>query len=251
VRDNASSLAGRLVVLRPDPASVPAPTDAQLDEVFNTYRDNLPGAGKPFPFGYRYPDRVRGRYLSVSGEAIRAAVDVPYLDVKTYYLANPSAFADEEGNTPERPTAEARRQITQQLTDRGAQALADRVQAFVAGKVAESIRGFEGRRGYYTLSADHQSMDLDALAAQVKDEFDVAATVAGDPQAWAAVADLSNALRQPGARAGRGSRRRDRQPADPGRPARPAAARRRWRGLPAPAQRSQPQPRPRRAGRGA
>ena len=193
VRDNASSLSGRMVVLRPDPASVPAPTDAQLDEVFNTYRDNLPGAGKPFPFGYRYPDRVRGRYLSVSGEAIRAAVNVPYLDVKNYYLANPAEFADDEGNTPERPTAEARRQITQQLTDRGAQALADRVQAFVAGKVAESIRGFEGRRGYYTLPADHQPMDLDALATQVKDAFDVEATVAGDPQAWATVADLSNA----------------------------------------------------------
>jgi|GEM_PF-2230643 len=193
VRDNASSLAGRLVVLRPDPASVPTPTTERLNEVFHTYRDNLPGEGEPFPFGYRYPDRVRGRYLAVSGDAIRDAVDVPYLDVKTYYLENAAEFADEQGNTPERPTAEVRRRITERLTDRGVQALGDRVQAFLAGQVAESVRGIEERLGYYTLPDNHQPIDLEALAALVKERFDVDATVAGDGDAWTPVAELSNA----------------------------------------------------------
>lgn len=193
VRDNASSLAGRVVVLRPDPGSVPAPTSEQLNAVFNTYRDNLPGAGQPFPFGYRYPDRVRGRYLAVGGDAIRNAVDVPYLDVKTYYLENAAEFADEAGNTPERPTAEVRRRITERLTDRGVQALADRVQAFLAGQVAESVRGIDERLGYYTLPDDHEPVDLDALAVLVKETFNVDAAVAGDGDAWTPVAELSDA----------------------------------------------------------
>lgn len=193
VRDNASSLAGRLVVLRPDPALAPAPTADQLNEVFNTYRDNLPGEGSPMPFGYRYPDRVRGHYLAVSNQAIRSAVEVPYLDVKTYYNANRADFADDQGNTPERPTAEVRRQITQQLTDRGVQALASRIQAFLAGEVAESVRGLDEQLGYYTLPDDHQPMDLEALAARVKETFNVAATVMGNPTTWTPVADLSMA----------------------------------------------------------
>ncbi len=193
VRDNASSLAGRLVVLRPDPASAPAPTADQLDKVFSTYRDNLPGEGSPMPFGYRYPDRVRGHYLAISGDAVRSAVQVPYLDVKTYYNANRTAYADDQGNTPERPTAEVRRQITQQLTDLGVQNLADRIQAFLAGEVAESVRGLEENLGYYTLPDDHQHMDLEALADRVKENFNVAATVMGDQTAWTPLGGLSQA----------------------------------------------------------
>ena len=193
VRDNASTLAGRLVVLRPDPASVPEPSDNEISAVFNAYRDNLSGEGKPFPFGYRYPDRVRGRYLAISRDAIRNAVDVPYLDVKTYYVANTAEFTDETGEAPERPTADARRQITERLTERGVQTLADRIQAFLSGQVAESVRGLDEHLSYYTLPDGHQPIDLDAMAKVIQETFKVEATVVGDGEEWTPVANLSDA----------------------------------------------------------
>ena len=199
VRDNRSALTGRLAVLRPDPQSVPEPDAATLREVFDTYRDVLPGEGEPYPFGYRYPDRVRGRYLTVPGDAIRDAVDVQYVDVKEAYNRDPQRFAprDDDGNpagdAPERPDASARAALRAELTDERARVLADRIAAFLTGQVAESVRGLTEELGYYELPAGHEPPDLDALAALVREQFGVNATAAGDPDAWAAIEDLAAA----------------------------------------------------------
>ena len=197
VRDNASSLSGRLTVLRPDPRSVPAPTEDRQQEIFNTYRDRLPGpsAEHPddYPFGYRYPDRVRGRFLAISGAAIRAAVEVPYLDIKTYYNANQAEFADENGVSPDRPNVAARAAIKARLTQEKARALGDRIAADLAGQVSESVRGLPETQGYFDLPAGHVPLSLDAVAAHVQSKFNVAATVDGDPQQWVAVAELDRA----------------------------------------------------------
>ncbi|MEE9405272.1 MAG: hypothetical protein V3V20_10285 [Algisphaera sp.] len=195
VRDNASSLAGRLVVLRPDPNSVPAPTEERLTEVFNTYRDKLPGndGDDAYPFGYRYPNRVQGQYLSVSSQSIREAVKVPYLDIKAYYNAHLDEFADENGITPERPDTTARQSIKDALTQEKAATLGNRIAATLSGLVAEAIRGLPETRGYYELPAEFTSPSLEAMAAAVFEQFGVKATVSGDPQQWTAINELSAA----------------------------------------------------------
>src|SRR5436305_1287416 len=77
--------------------STPTPTPEQLNEQFNRYRNALPAefetqpemnpldpqsseawkarqAADPFGFGYKYPDRVKLQYISISRDEVRKGI---------------------------------------------------------------------------------------------------------------------------------------------------------------------------------
>ncbi len=95
------------------------PTTQQLQEQFTKYADKEPAsttsASDPFGFGYRYPDRVKLQYLSVSRDEVKKYVKAKkddYLwqvDAQRYYLEHQSQFqttpATQASTT--RPTSQA------------------------------------------------------------------------------------------------------------------------------------------------
>lgn len=94
------------------------PTTQQLQEQFNKYADKAPesttSASDPFGFGYRYPDRVKLQYLSVSRDEVKKYVKAKkddYLwqvDAQRYYLEHQSQFQTTPSTQAStRPTSQA------------------------------------------------------------------------------------------------------------------------------------------------
>ncbi|MEO1237525.1 MAG: hypothetical protein AAFX76_12125, partial [Planctomycetota bacterium] len=199
LNDNFSTVEGRVVLVRPDVEAAPEPDEATLTEVFETYKDRLPGAalngdadadGPAFSFGYRYPDRVKLDYVRIPMLRVREAVEIEYVDILEAYQANPSRFADEGGNAPAAPTAEAAQTLRDELTDAEAERLAQRIVAKVQGLLAEGVRGFDTGDGYVALPDDYRPTPWLEIVEAVRAERGVQLDILGDPTEWLALEDL-------------------------------------------------------------
>lgn len=192
IQDNYASVTGRVALIRPDLEAAAEPDEATLTEVFETYKNNLPGQGQPFPFGYMIPDRVKLSYLQVPMREVQAQVSVEYLDVLDAYKANPQRFADELGEAPNTPTSEAVAQLTAELTDRKAELLGSKISATVQSLLAENQRGQSQVDGYLELSEDFEPLAWDAIVKAVEDTHGVTLQTMGNPDEWIAVTDLES-----------------------------------------------------------
>ncbi|MEM9417432.1 MAG: hypothetical protein AAGA25_00075 [Planctomycetota bacterium] len=191
-QNNFANVTGRVVLIRPDLEAAPEVDPAKLTEVFEQYKNNLPGTGEPFPFGYMYPDRVKLTYLQIPMLEVRNAVNVEYLDVLDAYKEFPARFADEEGNITDNPTPEAVATLTMELTDRRAEQFATKVLATVQSLLAENQRGQQRVDGYLELSEDFQPLDWEEIIAAVEAEHGVKLQAQGNPNEWIALTDLSS-----------------------------------------------------------
>lgn len=186
-RDNYAAVQGRAVLIRPDASDVETPDEATLQTVFDTYKDNLPADGKPFPFGYQYPDRVKFTALQLPMDEVRKQVEVDYLEVLDDYRANPQRFAGEDGEVPKTPTPDAVAELTEELTDRRAEQLSAKVIATVQGMLAENLRGQPEADGYLNLTEGFTSLPWNEVNEVVQQEHGVTLRVMGDPNQWVAV----------------------------------------------------------------
>ncbi|MFI4859245.1 MAG: hypothetical protein ACIAXF_01050 [Phycisphaerales bacterium JB063] len=95
VQNNNATLGGTLVVFEAEEAT-DAPTEAQLQELFDQYKGDFAGQGETYGFGYRQPGRVRIESLRVPFEAVRAiaAGEVSEGDVRRYYDQNVFLYAN-------------------------------------------------------------------------------------------------------------------------------------------------------------
>ncbi|MEM1108047.1 MAG: hypothetical protein AAGH99_05070 [Planctomycetota bacterium] len=191
IRDNFASVTGRAVLVPPDMDAVAKPDEAKLAEVFEAYKDNLAGEGEPYPFGYKYPDRVKLTYLQVPMADVREQVNVDYLEVLDAYKANPQRFADEAGDAPATPTAAAVASLTEELTDRRAQELAARIVASVQSLLAENQRGQSQVDGYLELDEGFTPLPWSEVIEEVRKQHGVTLVAMGDGDAWVAVSELS------------------------------------------------------------
>jgi hypothetical protein len=103
-------------------ASMPAPTPAQLHALFIAYRTTLPWDsssptppplinGHHYPFGYRYPDRVKIEFLKFDRAAVLAKLKPTLNDIQAayaYYQAHLSDFEITPPNTTTAPAASAK-----------------------------------------------------------------------------------------------------------------------------------------------
>ncbi|MEM7625603.1 MAG: hypothetical protein AAF333_08245 [Planctomycetota bacterium] len=190
IQENYPTVEGRVVLVRPDTDAVDELTEEELTQVFEQYKDSLPGEGEPFPFGYRYPDRVKLEYLRIPERAVRDAVTVDYVEVLDAYQESRAFFADESGESPEMPTAEAVSLLSEELRGRNAQQLAGRIMAQVQGLLAEDVRGYAQDGGYVQLPDDFVPMPWSEVTEAVRAEHGVRIDVMGDPEAWVAVDEL-------------------------------------------------------------
>ncbi len=190
IQDNYAGVGGRLVLIHPDADAAPQPDDATLQRVFETYRDFLPGQGEPYPFGYRYPDRVKLRYIEIPRRAVSDAVEVDYVEVLDAYRNNKDRFAAEDQPAPDRPTPEAVQTLTGELRDRKAGQLMNKIVAQVRGLLAEDVRGLPEADGYLALPEGFQPVSLEQVAEQVRQTHGVAVRVMGDADRWVPVSEL-------------------------------------------------------------
>jgi hypothetical protein len=102
-------------------AKVPAPTPQQLQEHFNKFADNAAGTtskDNPFGFGYRYPNRVKLQYLSISREEVKKHVKAEKPDWEAdawrYYFEHPNQFQTTPSTT--KPTTAASTQTSTKPT---------------------------------------------------------------------------------------------------------------------------------------
>ncbi len=190
IQDNYANVTGRTILVRPDLDAAAEPDDTTLAEVFETYKNNLPGTGEPFPFGYMIPDRVKLSYLQVPMRDVREQINVDYLDVLDAYKANPQRFAGDDGNAPATPTAEAVAALTQEITDRRAEQLGAKIMATVQGQLAENQRGQTQVDGYLELSDDFVPLAWNDIIEAVEAEHGVTLQVMDQADEWMAVTDL-------------------------------------------------------------
>ncbi|HWP41023.1 MAG TPA: hypothetical protein VNL70_08855, partial [Tepidisphaeraceae bacterium] len=98
-------------------ASVPEPTQQQLQEQFQRYADVLPGAAptdaNPFGFGYKFPNRVRFQYIAIPRQQVRQAVRATKSDYDweveayKYYLRHPERFPATQPQSPTTTSTDA------------------------------------------------------------------------------------------------------------------------------------------------
>lgn len=190
IQDNYASVTGRVALIRPDLDATAEPDEATLSEVFDSYKDSLPGTGEPFPFGYMIPNRVKLTYLQVPMREVQTKVSVEYLDVLDAYRANPQRFADDTGQAPSTPTSEAVATLTQELTDRRAEQLGAKIMATVQSLLAENQRGQTQIDGYLEIADDFTPLAWDLIVKAVEEEHGVTLQISGDANEWIAVTDL-------------------------------------------------------------
>jgi len=191
IQDNYANLDGRVVLIRPDTASLDTPDEATLAQVFGAYKDALPGQGKPFPFGYKYPDRVKLDYVQIPMDGVRSAVSVEYLDVLDAYQRDPQRFADENSVAADVPSVEAIDTLTRELTDDRAERLAQRIIAQIEGKLSETLRGHPQKDGYIELPEGFTLLGWQDIADAVQAKHGVTIQVMGNPDQWATLSELS------------------------------------------------------------
>jgi hypothetical protein len=190
VQDNYTTLEGRFVLIPPDTDAVEAPSEEKVAALFEQYKDDLPGAGEPFPFGYRYPDRVKLTYLRVPMDQVVDSIEVDYVDVLDAYKRESMDFVDETGQAPATPSPEAAAEITDRLQQRRAQEKMGRITAQIQSMLAESLRGQTSERGYFELPADYEPLAWEEIIAAVIEEHGVTPEVTRTDD-WVAVNELT------------------------------------------------------------
>ncbi len=189
--ENLSSVGGRVLLIQPETQGMDEPTEQQIEALYEQYRDYQPGMGAPMPFGYQIPDRVKLATLAINDQDIRDQVDVGFAQVLEAYRENPQRWAEEGQQAPERPTAEARKQLEQELTDREVEQLRQQVISSIQSAFAEEIRGFERtREGYRNIPADFEPRPLQDIADQVYEQHGVAITV-NEIEDWQSLSNLA------------------------------------------------------------
>jgi hypothetical protein len=140
-------------------ASVPAPSESELEAFFAEYRQTDP-AESPLGVGYVLPPRVKLAELTLDAEAIAAAVPVDRIELNKLWRQDrtryPGEFADERPNV-ERDYVNSR--VRDLLVE------ADR---FFRAEVAKLTRGLQRRGAYVQLPDDWQTPSMDDLALRVQ-----------------------------------------------------------------------------------
>lgn len=203
IADQQATVSGQVAVISSDRYLEEAaqPSDQELAELFEQFKDNLPGSSEPYGFGYRYPDRVKLEYLSLPVSELRSHVRVDEAERLAYYDENRQQFmkqqppATQPGDTQpepeELPYSEVRSRITEQLTRQKAGELAEQMAKAAQAILMQDQRGLPQQDNYRVLAKGYEPMPLQEVADQLEQRFSIKPVVQQLP-AWIAVTELEN-----------------------------------------------------------
>ncbi|MCE9589825.1 MAG: SurA N-terminal domain-containing protein [Planctomycetes bacterium] len=181
-----------------DPKS--APDEALIKELFEQYKDALPGEGRPYGLGYRTPDRLKLEYLSLPQARVAASVQIDEADALAYYEAHPEEFRPKPPagaqtqpfafKAAAKPYSQVRDELVKKLQDEKAQELTDRIIRAAQTMLNEQLTGLTEADGYRRLSDDFKPLTLAEVAKHVQEKFGVLPDVVREDR-WLSGADLA------------------------------------------------------------
>ena len=191
VADQASEISGDFVLIGSQQYldKIAEPDEAALQKLFDEYRDDLPGRGEPYPFGYKFPERVKIETVSILIGPIRETVR-PDAEVD---IAAAMAFYRENETLAENMTfEEARPQIINQLIDQRAQTQAMQLAKQMRAMLMENLVDVSRSQGYYDLPESFEPVSMRIVADELAQQSGVAVLPGDASKAaeWSAIVDL-------------------------------------------------------------
>ena len=176
----------------------PEPSLAELESLFQQYKQVLPGEGQPYGFGYRQPNRVKLEYLELPAAALLAATKVDEADALAHYLANQQKYVSPATQAIATPATQAtaltyaqvRSQIISELREARARELGDRMLKEAQGLLLDDARQLSDVAGYRD-TAGWEPMSLAKLAAELQERFGVLPTVVRLDGQWLTAKELA------------------------------------------------------------
>ncbi|MFW6060175.1 MAG: hypothetical protein ACODAQ_08330 [Phycisphaeraceae bacterium] len=172
--------------------SIETPDDSTLQELFEEHRDDLPGEGEPYGFGYKYPDRIQLEWLAFPIETLRDHVEVQYHEALEYYQQHPEEFRAEEDEEDEeeteadgeegddaqdapdlQPFNDVRDGIIDQLRDEKAEQLARQMVSAAQSELFSELRRLSERGGYRQIPDDFEPTPFETIADTLEEQFGV------------------------------------------------------------------------------
>ena len=202
VRDGNAQVAGRVVLLRASDRldEVDDPTEAELEELFQQYKDDPPGQSEPYGFGYRIPDRIRIEWLGIPRRSVAETVQVDEAEAVTYYRDNEDRFQPEppgEGETPPEPlgafpSREVRERVIEALRTRKTNEKYERITDAAQNLMRQPLRRLENdEEGYKRIPDDLALPPLGEVAAQLEDTYGIEVQVRRATDSWVSLRNLS------------------------------------------------------------
>ncbi len=179
-------------------------TNKELQDLFDQYKDNLPGTSEPYGFGYRLPERVKFEYLSLSQQSLMPKVTVAESEAVAYYDQNQSQYTEtvpapqpKEGEEPAAPTTkvkpyvDVRDQILSQLKYQKAGELADKIIKTAQTILLGDVRSLDVEAGFRVIPEDFKPMELEKVAVQIQEQFGVLPSVVKLDKQWLSIDDIN------------------------------------------------------------
>lgn len=181
-------------------------TEAQLQSLFEDYKDNLVGTSKPYGFGYRLPERVKLEYLNVPTHRIKPLVKISEADAVTYYDENPASYSepvpankdavgkekDAKPATRLKPYTDVRLSIIETLKYQKAKELGDKIIKAAQTMLLGDIRKLNVENGYRVVSQAFKAKTLEAVAKDIQKQFGILPDVKIMDKDWLTASDLNN-----------------------------------------------------------
>ncbi|HYE62482.1 MAG TPA: hypothetical protein VD997_10860 [Phycisphaerales bacterium] len=174
-------------------ATMPEPTEEQVQAQFAQYKDVKPGTGE-FGFGYVQPARVRFEYLVIDRNKLKALVKPDPVRVSKEYQKNRAKYTGDEAT--ETPRVEA--DIVNTMVD---QLIAD-AERIAAARLKTELRTLpvEGGKRKLPTDWDQRGLRLSGLAEALREGFkaqgyEYTPEVVVRNEAWTKVREL---MREPG-----------------------------------------------------
>lgn len=177
------------------------PSASDLGELFEQYKDQLPGQGR-YGFGYRIPNRVRLEYLVIPGEALRQKAAISEVQALEHYDANPDRYtalpeSGDDGASGEpklRPYEQVREEILQTLRQEESARIGREMINEAQLMLLEHDRLLKRGEGEYFVlddAGDWAPLPLERLAERIQEKFAILPTVHGRQEKWLMAEDLA------------------------------------------------------------
>ena len=205
VRDTAARVGGRLVTVdaRDRVDEDHPPSDNELASLFEQYKDDYPGEGEPYGFGYRIPDRVRVEWLQFTRADVAATITVDEAEAVAYYRENEDRFPveppaeGEDGETTDPPepvgpypSRDVRQRVIEALRNERATEKLERMAAAARNLMRQPLRPLEEDNGYKVIPAGFETPDLADVAEQIHENYGVRPMVRRARESWTSLRSI-------------------------------------------------------------
>jgi hypothetical protein len=165
---------------------------AVVQELFERYRDDLPGTGEPFGLGYRTPDRVKLEYLAFDLESVAESIEIDEADALGYFRQNRDRLREELGRA-DADYASARGRVMRELRGQRARARALELARDAQEVLSREQRSIKGSDGYPDPEADFEPTPLRVLADRLAEREGFRPEVSPFTTQWLSVGRLGAA----------------------------------------------------------